>query len=702
LTNRTPWWIALRAGGAPAVAALLAACAPLSPNIPAPLRVPGAAASAPVNEAVEAPRALRTSSTPVPPVQAAPAEPAPAKAAAGDATVAAVNLQQVALPTFVQLVYAEVIKKNVNLHPSVVQRQDLVTFRTGPDQTAEQVEQAVRLVLKSYGLSAVDVGGVVRVLPDNAALGDLPAIRYGAASPEVPLPLRPIFHLVPLQAVRQTDVTVWLRTMFGDRVTVMEDAGRNAVLLRGNPDNVQAAMEAIAALDQPAMKGRASVALSPAFWSAEELARRLAEVLAAEGYTVHPVGNPVTPGAARAPVILLPVSALNTVYVFATTDAVAAHVSQWAKALDRPADRGIGKNFFSYAVKHKDAEALAGTLDRLLSGGGSSATTTPATGAKPEASASTRLNSVVVDKATNTLIFQAKPEEYGQLTGLLQMLDRPSRAALIEVTVAELTLNDSTEIGVDLLASRIEAGGGYRIGTSAGGSATGALSINVFNGLNVPKLALSALATDNRATILSSPRLMARNGESATIQVGQEVPIVSQQQATGVTTSTSNGLLTTVQYRSTGVILKIKPVIHSGDQIDLDVQQEVSEAINTTTGVTSSPTIQQRKVDTKLTLRSGATVLLGGLISNTGSEGKNGVPLLKDIPVVGNLFSKQTRSERRTELVVLITAYIANDTHEAEAITEAFRKSLGSWAQQPAALRKAAEPAEGASAPPAP
>jgi general secretion pathway protein D len=195
---------------------------------------------------------------------------------------------------------------------------------------------------------------------------------------------------------------------------------------------------------------------------------------------------------------------------------------------------------------------------------------------------------------------------------------------------------------------------------------------------------------------------MARNGESATIQVGQEVPIVSQQQATGVNTNNSTGLLTTVQYRSTGVILKIKPVIHSGDQIDLDVQQEVSEAVNTTTGVTSSPTIQQRRVDTKITLRSGATVLLGGLISNTGSDGKNGVPLLKDIPVLGNLFSKQARSERRTELVVLITAYIANDTHEAEAITDAFRKSLGTWAHQPSALPKPALPAEGTGVPPSP
>jgi general secretion pathway protein D len=516
-------------------------------------------------------------------------------------------------------------------------------------------------------------------------------VRYGSASPEVPLPLRPVFHLIPLQAVRQTDITVWLRTMFGDRVTVMEDAGRNAVLIRGNPDNVKAAMEAIEALDQPVMKGRASLALSPAFWSADDLARRLAEVLAAEGYTVHPVGNAVTPGAARAPVILLPIAALNTVYVFATTDAVASHVAEWARKLDRPADKGVGKNFFSYAVKHKDAEALAVTLDRLLSPGSASTATTPSPG-NPTAQTGARLGSVVVDKATNTLIFQSKPEEYGQLTSLLQMLDRPSRAALIEVTVAELTLSDSTEIGVDLLASRIEAGGGYRIGTSGGGTASGALSINVFNGLNVPKLALSALATDNRATILSSPRLMARNGESATIQVGQEVPIVSQQQATGVAVGNTNGLLTTVQYRSTGVILKIKPVIHSGDQIDLDVQQEVSEAVNTTTGVTTSPTIQQRRVDTKITLRSGATVLLGGLISNTGSGGKNGVPFLKDIPVVGNLFSKQSRSDRRTELVVLITAYIANDTHEAEAITDAFRKSLGTWAQPTAPAGAPATP----------
>lgn len=657
----------------------LAGCAQITPQLPQPLQVPGASRTVGESSGAQATRELRVEPAPVPP-EAKPSATGPQLESPrlDDSAVAAVNLQQVTLANFVQLVYAEVLRKAVNLHPSVMQRTELVTFRTGAGQTAGQVEQAVRVVLKSYGLSVLDAGGVVRVLPDNAAQGDLPALRYGSASVEGPLALRPVFHLVPLQAVRQTDVVGWLRTMFGDRITVMEDAGRNAVLLRGNPDNVRAALEAVAALDQPAMKGRASLSLSPAYWSADELARRLAEVLSAEGYTVHPVGNPVTPGAARAPVILLPVAALNTLYVFAVTDEVATHVSNWARTLDKPSESGIGKNFFTYAVRHKDADLLAQTLNRILTPAQAAAAPapSPATGA---AAPQNRLASVVVDKSTNTLIFQSRPDEYAQLLTLLQTLDRPSKSALIEVTVAELTLNDNLEVGVDLLASRIEAGGGYRVGTSNGGAANAALNIAVFNGLNVPKLALSALASDSRSTILSSPRLMTRNGETATIQVGQEVPFINQQQTTAVG-GNNTGLLQTVQYRNTGVILRIKPVIHSNDQIDLDVVQEVSEATATTTGVVTSPTFQTRKLDTKLTLRHGSTVLLGGLVSNSGSQGMGGVPLLKDIPLLGNLFGKQTQSGRRTELVIIVTPYIANDAYEAEALTEAFRKSLSPWA----------------------
>lgn len=677
---------------------LLGGCAaPINPSIPAALQRPAATTASARDDARDGmPRETRVAPAPGVPLNAGAQRAAatgvvPAAPTADGEVLAAINLQQVALPTFVQILYAEVLKKPVNLHASVTTRPDLVTFRTPGGQSAAQIEQAVRLLLKGYGLSVIEVGGLVRVVPDNASSGDLPGIRYGAALPDVPATLRPVFHLVQLEAVRQTDVTNWLRTMFGERVKVQEDAGRNAVLISGNPDNIKAALEAIATLDQPAMKGRASLALTPAFWSADELARRLAEVLGAEGYAVHPIGQPFTPGAARNPVILLPVPTLNSVYVFAASDTVLTHVADWARTLDKPSERGIGKNFFSYAVRHKDAEALAETLDRILSGSRGSAAAAAAAAAAPAANAggaaqpatATRYTSVVVDKSTNTLIFQSSQDEYGQIISLLRSLDRPTKSALIEVTVAELSLDDSRSFGVEWLTNRVESDRSYQIGT-VGGEALGTAGLNlkVFNGVGALRVALNALASDNRATILSSPRLMARNGESATIQVGSEVPIITSQQATNTVPGSGNGvgLLQTVQYRTTGVILKIKPVIHSGDQVDLDVVQEVSEAAATKNGVTSTPTFLTRKVDTKLTLRSGATALLGGLISESGTSGNAGVPFLKDIPVVGGLFSKQSKGGVRRELIILITPYIANDSHDTDTLTDAFRKSLGSWA----------------------
>ncbi|MCV2423118.1 secretin N-terminal domain-containing protein [Paucibacter sp. DJ2R-2] len=673
----------------------------MSPKIPAPLLPPPVLGVASVEDAADrVPREIKVTTAPSAPSALAPksTEALVPTSKPGEDVVAAVNLQQVALPAFIQILYAEVLKKTVNLHPAVTSRQDLVTFRTGGGQSAEQLELAVRLLLKSYGLSAIEVGGLVRVLPDNAALGDLPSIRYGAARPDTPLPLRPVFHLVQLESVRQTDVTNWLRTMFGERVKVQEDAGRNAVLISGNPDNVKAALEAINALDQPAMKGRASMALAPAYWSSDELARRLADLLGAEGYAVQPVGQPITPGASRFPVILLPISALNSVYVFASSDAVLEHVANWARTLDKPNERGIGKNFFSYTVKHKDAELLAQTLDRVLSGtrgtANSGTVQTPASG-QAQTPATTKLASVVVDKSTNMLIFQANPDEYGQIISLLQTLDRPTKAALIEVTVAELALNDSSQLGVEWLATHAMNSGAQIIGGTSGGLAIGSAgaTFRVLDTVGGVRAVLNALASNNRATILSSPRVMARNGETATIQVGQEVPIITSQQSTGVAPGTNNsGLLQTVQYRSTGVILKVKPVIHSGDQVDLDVTQEVSQALATETGVSSSPTFTTRKVDTKLTLKNGTTVLLGGLISEDSSQGSAGIPFLKDIPVIGGLFSKQTGSGGRRELIVLITPYIANDSHDAESITEAFRKSLGSWAGKAAPGEKIGSP----------
>lgn len=676
--------------------ALLAACntppqTPL-PRMVLPPKLVADAASAPVQagagaqtEAMPAPPRFDPAPRATPKLPPAPPGPASAREPLH------LNFEQVPLTTLVQIVYADVLGRVVQIDPKVMERRDLVTFRTPPATDPAQVENAMQLLLKSYGVAALDIGGMVRVLPDTAQTGFLPEIRRGAALPETPERLRPVFQLVELEAVRNVEVANWLKTLFGNRVNVAEDASRNAIVLSGSTDQVKAALEAIRMLDQPIMRGRSSLRVTPTYWSAPELAQTLTQVLAAEGYSMPGAGQPaVQSGGIRYPIVLLPVPATNSILVFSSSDEVLAHVRAWVVKLDQPSGQTGGKNLFTYTARHTSAESLARTVNELVLGGSTAAPPAAAAagaavaGATGAAQRSTGAGGrVMVDSNSNTLIFNTSAENYSQLLAMLRTLDQPSKAALIEVTVAEIRLTDDFKLGVEWLFNEAGVDAGSTVAGALGNLAsTGAagLTIRWLNGAGDQRLIVNALAGSNRATILSSPRVMARNGETARIQVGQEVPIITSQQ-TGVT-GTTDGVLQTVQYRSTGVILSVKPSIFSGDRIDLDVSQEVSAAQSTVTGVDISPTISTRKVDTKLTLQHGSTVLLGGLIADGRTFGDSGVPGLKDIPVIGSLFKTDTRNTERTELVVLITPYIISNDSEAVEITEAFKALLPMLGEQ--------------------
>jgi general secretion pathway protein D len=610
---------------------------------------------------------------------------APTQASAQEAGDLTVSFEQMALPAFIQAVYGGILKINHAIDPGVSARTELVTFRTPQPLTAVKLQEVTGQLLKSYGIAVQDFGGVIRIVPQANVSSTLPLIRRGRAQPTVPLPLRPIFHYIETEAVRAQSFLTNIKAMLTNKVTIEADAS-GGLLISGQPDDVQVALELIQVFDQPSTRGQNNARISPRFWGADEFSRRLAEVLKAEGYAVG------TQSGTGEPITLISLPPINSVLVFSSSKDILQHVTSWAKELDQVSTVQSGSAYFTYPVRHADAQELAKSLNELI-GGAAPATAPAASGGTPAAAAQlagARQRRVVVNNATNSLIFQGgSQEDYRQWLTLLTELDRPVKSALLDVLVAEVALNDNNDQGfswqLDQLGSGAAAvklsGTTYKLGASGTGLALNAL----LGGNPLRQLAISALASNSDSRVISNPKLMTRNGESASISVGQDVPTVTSQAVTtnqtGFGATTNNVVPQTIQYRNTGVLLRVRPVIHAGDRIDLDISQEVSSAELTTTGVTSSPTIRKRSVETKLSLRDGATVMLGGLISETNTDSDSGVPVLKDIPGFGNLFKKTGRSRARTELVVLITPYIINDSNEAEAATDAYQTSLGDWAQ---------------------
>ena len=190
---------------------------------------------------------------------------------------------------------------------------------------------------------------------------------------------------------------------------------------------------------------------------------------------------------------------------------------------------------------------------------------------------------------------------------------------------------------------------------------------------------MNALATDSRVNILLTPRLLARSGTEAQIKVGNEVPVITSQSNSPLTTGGTTSILNQVSYRTTGTTLKVKPTVHSGDRIDLEVSQEVSEAQSNDVSNVSSPLIFSRSISTKLSIKDGVTVLLGGLIQENRSSSGSKVPWVGDLPGIGNLFKNRSAATTKTELLIFITPYIVRSSEDAEKITGQFEKVMQAW-----------------------
>ena len=610
------------------------------------------------------------------------------------------TIEQMPLPAFINTVFGDTLHLTYAVDPKIAQRADPVTLRTGGPRTPSEVLALARQVLRDYGIQVTIEGRLVRILPNEVLLSQTPEIISGRSTPNIAASLRPIYQHVTLSGVAAPDMAAWLQSAFGAKLKITPAAQENGLLILGLPEDVLAANEAIRTLDQPRFAGRRSLRIEPAFWAATQLADKLAEILRAEGYnTATSLDHP-------AAVVLLPLKPNNSLVVFAADQKTLSHVEDWARDLDRVSKVDPQRSLFYYAVRNTTADSLASVLNSVLQGSNTprptaataevgaaagqaspSGTTAPASGGGPPPG-TPQAPRIVTDAARNALIFQGSADEFGRLRPLIENLDHAPRAAIIEATVVEVTLSNDDKLGVEGSITFGLFGQKMSLADTQTGIGSSGFSYTIFNSAGAARATLNAFATDTRAKVLSNPKLLSRSGAEARIQVGKQVPIVTSQGTSSQQLGTAGnaGILQNIQYRDTGVILTVRPTIYAGNQIDLDIKQEVSEPLTNNTSGLSTPVINNRSINTQLSLRDGATVLLGGLIQDNINDTSTGVPVLKDIPGLGYLFGTGEASRTRSELFVFLTPYIVTSDAEAKGLADVFKDQYESLPQPKSTL----------------
>lgn len=414
---------------------------------------------------------------------------------------------------------------------------------------------------------------------------------------------------------------------------------------------------------------------------------------------------------------ILPIYRLNALMVVASTKENMSYIRSWIDAFDKMFAHAKPK-IFVYPVQNSKADHIASLLQAIFSGGAPAAapsttktttqtpaaasktsataapaSTTPSTSAAPKTGAAATATGtgflvtpdtrVFADEITNSLIIVSTPADYEFIVETVKKLDVLPRQVMIEALIAEVTLSDSMSFGLEWslktdinmrpfdrewnLSGDISSSSG--IDTSKGG-----FTLIGTDPSGIVRATLQALAGEDRVRVLSSPHILVSDNREAKIQIGDQVPIATSQTVnTGITPQQTT---TTIQYKDTGTILKVKPQVNEGGLVSLEIMQEVSDFSTKSLFGSDQIIINKREATTNLVAQDGQTIVIGGLIKDKTTRSKTGIPLLSKIPVLGYLFGKTTDDESRTELIILLTPRVIRNQQEAKDVTSDYVQRL--------------------------
>jgi general secretion pathway protein D len=611
----------------------------------------------------------------------------------GDGRKYELNLVNAPIAEAAKAVLGDALQASYVVDPRV---QGTVTLQTPSPVSREALSDVLESALAVNGAGIVRRGGGYQVVPIGETLASTPPVSVAGSTPSGP---GIKVQVVELRHIGADEMKSLLEPISRNGAILRADPNRNLIVLAGNSNDLNAMQEAVSVFDVDWMRGM-SVAIHP-------LKTSQPAAVAQELDTIF--GTSGGPGSKL--IRFVPNARLNAVLVITSRPAYLERAATWIAKLDRIAYSNDDQ-LFVYEIQNRPAKELAQVLQAVLasdsrggSAGQSPASVAPdlspvmvstegeptgateamastlgarmgiesasaATAFAPAAVASLK---ITADTENNALLIQTTAREYERVERLLGQLDVLPTQVLLEAVIAEVTLTDELKFGLRWFFES----GDFSVGFSD--LASGAVSA-AFPGFawryatDDVKVTLNALSSVTDVNVVSAPSLMALNNQKATLQVGDEVPIVTQQ-STG-TDAPGAPVINSIAMKDTGVILNVTPRVNSSGRVMLDIEQEVSAVVKTTTSGIDSPTIQQRRISTRVLVNDGESLALGGLIQEKNEISRGQVPVLGDIPLVGNLFKNKTDGIKRTELIIFIRPRVVRDIAEARDVTEEFRRQL--------------------------
>lgn len=515
--------------------------------------------------------------------------------------------------------------------------------------------------------------------------------------------------VIPLDYISAGAMAEILKPVVDEGALVRVDNTRNLLMLAGTQAQLAGWLDIINTFDVDMLKGM-SVGLFPLENAAvDEVAAGLNGLLAAGG------GEGAGGGNLAQLIRVIPFERLNSILIVTPRARYLDGVKTWIERLDVAPNAAYEKRLFVYPVQNTTASRLARLLNDIYSGGGRGSATgaasgresvirdtgTTAPGLTPETIGSTvggsgTTNSsggaspitalsmagagqgallsdvrVVADDENNSLMIYATGKQYEVIREALDKLDTVATQVIIEASIIEVTLTDELRYGLEWtfkggLGNDYSGTGILADGASGPASTFPGFSYTVTNSIGDISAVLNALSQESLVNIISTPSVMVLDNHTAAIQVGEQVPVRRGTTVTDGGTTTEN-----IEYKDTGVQLSVRPSVNAGGLVTMDIEQSVTDVGQIDVG--GNRRFLERKITSRVAVRSSESVVLGGLIRQNASNSDDGVPFLHKVPVVGSLFGTTEKTDNRTELLVIITPRALYNEQQLREVSEEMR-----------------------------